>query len=130
MNQMDLKTELDSVFAECSAPNWDGYNGEPIGIETLKNAYLFMELLPDWTIAPSIVPEPDGRIGFEWDDSPKNWILASVGPKGILYSIWEESAWRPDWRCRLLDSIPPEILTMLNKHFKLGSLGGPSNSSL
>ena len=34
---MDLKAELDSVFEECKTPNWDGYDGEPISLEALKN---------------------------------------------------------------------------------------------
>ena len=122
---MDLKTELDSVFAECNAPNWDGYNGEPISLETLKNAYMFMELLPDWAIAPSIISEPDGCIGFEWDGGSEGWIIVSVSPRQIFYSTPERA-----WRRQPLDGIPPEILNILDKHFRQGNLGGPSNSSL
>ena len=122
---MDLKTELDSIFAECSAPNWDGYDGEPISLKTLKNAYMLMESLPDWAIIPNVMPEPDGCIAFEWEDGRGNWIIVSVGPKEILYCTQGYH-----WEYQLPDGIPPEIYTRLDKHFRPGNLGGPPNPSL
>src|SRR5688572_3414002 len=58
--------ELTRIAAESSANGWDGYGATRIAPETFDRAYKFLSELPEWILAPDIVPEADGQIAIEW----------------------------------------------------------------
>lgn len=64
-------------------PDWDGYDAEPISLETVDAARGFKRLLPMLVQAPDIAPGPDGTIGFEWRFKPstgRRYVFVDVGP--------------------------------------------------
>ena len=83
-NIQELEMGLLKVFLECSVKDWDGYGAQPINIETLNEALVFLNMIPRNIPSPEIVPEPAGEIGFEWNFGKDNIFAASVNGTGIV----------------------------------------------
>ena len=77
--------QLWDVAEECGTAGWDGTSARPIGTDTYRNAYRFLESLPLGTSAPSIGAEPDGHITLEWYSHPHRTLSVSVSPEGELH---------------------------------------------
>ncbi len=80
----DAMTALMEAFEECSEPNWDGYGATPILAAAYEEARTFLNALPAQIPVPEIVPEPDGSIGFEWNNGPNRIFVASVNGIGLI----------------------------------------------
>jgi hypothetical protein len=80
-----LRDELATVWDECRDPNWDGFGALPVGEDTLRNAYRFLEGLPAGVPAPSIGAEPDGDLTLEWHRSARRSLSISVSAAGELH---------------------------------------------
>jgi hypothetical protein len=77
--------ELYSVAEECKSKNWDGQGAAPIKEETYRLAYRFLESIPMGIPLPSVGPEPDGHLAFEWYHSPRRTLSVSVSPEAELH---------------------------------------------
>lgn len=77
--------ELNEVIRDISVPNWDGYGALPVNEKTIERAKDFLRALPSDIPAPSVDPEPDGLIAFEWYRSAHRTLSVSVSPTGELY---------------------------------------------
>lgn len=77
--------ELQMVFQDCRAANWDGYQAEPVTLETINLAKQFIEAMPLGAPSPSVGAEPDGQITLEWYRSPRQILSVSVSEAGELH---------------------------------------------
>lgn len=82
--------ELNGIYRECSSPNWDGYNANPISRDTFNQAIGIIRLLSNDYLnlsIPDIVPEPDGDIAFEWEYNEGQTFVFSINEdKTINYA--------------------------------------------
>lgn len=77
--------ELRGVYAECSHPNWDGYDGLPVLPETYGYARRFLDSLRLESPAPSVGAEPDGHLTLEWYSARRKTLSVSIAPDGNLH---------------------------------------------
>lgn len=77
--------ELQRVCESCETDNWDGYGGLPINNDAYRQAYFFIESFPMALEMPSVTPESDGRIAFEWYRSPEQLLTVSIGDDSSLH---------------------------------------------
>lgn len=77
--------ELDAVYAECSRPNWDGYEALCVLPETYSNARTFLDSLRLEFPAPSVGAEPDGHLTLQWDSGRRKTLSVSIAPDGNLH---------------------------------------------
>lgn len=75
---------LREAYQECSVPNWDGYGAAPLHAAAYEEAIAFLNALPAQIPVPDIAPEPDGSIGFEWNNGPNRLLAVSVSGKGFI----------------------------------------------
>ena len=76
--------QLDRVYDECSEPAWDGYEADPISLDTYLEARKLLSMIPVSLPQPEISAEPDGEIGFEWYKDRYSVFVVSVGGNNIL----------------------------------------------
>lgn len=48
-------------------PNWDGYGALPISGEAKRNAITALSVLANTTPPPTVIPNPNGTLSFEWE---------------------------------------------------------------
>jgi hypothetical protein len=80
---------LNAITEECSAPNWDGYDAQPIREEAYVEAYRLILSLPTTSFIPmpDITPMPNGDIALEWSKGSRRTFVASVsGHNEITYA--------------------------------------------
>ena len=63
----DLKTELISLFDECSEPGWDGYDAESLSKLAKFSAMAFIDSIPEGAMTPEVSASPDDGLTFEWE---------------------------------------------------------------
>lgn len=80
----DANLLLDEAYQECSTDNWDGYGAQPITASTYTEALAFLNALPTNIPIPEVIPEPDGSVGFEWENGPNRIFSASLNGKGTI----------------------------------------------
>jgi hypothetical protein len=80
-----LWNDLFEVSEVAGEAGWDGYGAEQVGPEVYLKAYEFIESLPSGIPLPTITPEADGHIAFEWHTSLRRTLSVSVSPEGNLY---------------------------------------------
>ncbi len=110
--------ELYGIYRECSSPNWDGYDANPITKNTLNQAIRIMELLSNDYLnlsIPDIVPEPDGDIAFEWEKNDEQTFVFSINEnKTINYAgIFGPNTVHGNEM--FIDTLPPAIVYNLNR---------------
>jgi hypothetical protein len=79
-----VRDELGAVWNECRVNDWDALGAAPVSVETLRNAYVFLEALPRWTPAPSIGAEPSGCLTFEWHRDGRHTLSVSIDEENYL----------------------------------------------
>lgn len=115
---LGLWDELDRLGEQCREPNWDGYGAKPIGQRALVEAKILVRSLPSSIVAPEIVPEPSGAIGFEWrQDNQQTLILSVFGEGEIQYAAILAGGTRKYGAERFSGEIPDFLATILVGHF-------------
>ena len=107
--------ELATAWEECRQPNWDGFWAEPVTQDTLRQAYLFLELLPLGFPAPSIGAEPDGQLTFEWHRAARRTLSVSVSPDGDLHYAALIGPNRVYGTEAFVDEIPDTIIALIRR---------------
>lgn len=89
MNLDKANREIHKTFDDCCLRDWDGEDAEPITLETVESCKEFFKSFPEEiTLFDYIVPEPNGRIGFEWySASCELNIVISVSTTRYLYCV-------------------------------------------
>src|SRR6266446_1721199 len=83
-SRLDAENQLMRVYCESSQPNWDGYEGLPVGEETFVNAKEFLDVFPANLPMPEISADPDGEVSFEWYAAPRKVFSISIGSGNVL----------------------------------------------
>jgi len=104
-----LKT-LDEIGQRCSEPNWDGEQAEAVSSATHAIARRLLELLPSDTPLPVIAAEPDGQLNFEWYQSPRRLLTASISACGTLFWAALINSEDPRGSCQLSDRFPSTLV--------------------
>lgn len=111
-----LKTELMSLFAECSESGWDGYDATPIHKNTAASAFVFINYIPDGVLAPELSASPDGGVTFEWINE-RNILSVTIYEDLIVYAqLIDES--KKHGEIGFSSEFPDEISTSL-KYFQI-----------
>ena len=110
-----MRDELATVWEECRQSNWDGYQALAVSQDTLRYAYLFLELLPLGYPKPSVGAEPDGQLTLEWHRSPRQTLSVSVSPEGNLYYAGLFGANRVYGTEAFFGDVPQSILTLIRR---------------
>lgn len=77
--------KLNLAFGECREANWDGYQAEPVSVETYQLAVQFLKALPLGASEPAIGAEPEGNLTMEWYRSPNGTLSVSISPESELH---------------------------------------------
>jgi hypothetical protein len=81
----NLFKELEQIKHECSCFNWDGYDANPINLESysaLKQILIFY----DFNIYPTnITIENDGKLAIEWYKNNYNIISLLIESSNKIY---------------------------------------------
>jgi hypothetical protein len=88
--------EIERVFAECSADNWDGHRAAAIDPRAHEHTVHLVQLLPQGTARAEVTAEPDGEIALEWHRSPEKFLIVSMGKnRELTYTrrFGHERAW-------------------------------------
>ena len=112
-----LKT-LREIWQRCQRPNWDGEGAEAISTETHDVARHLLESLPGDTPLPSISPEPDGQLNFEWYRSARRLLTASIGSNATLHWAALIDSEDPRGSCQFVDDFPQTLLYWIGKIYE------------
>jgi hypothetical protein len=107
--------QLGEVYHACRQANWDGESADAIEQDALRNAYLFIEALPDGYPLPNISAEPDGHLDLEWYRQPRRILSVSVSPDGMLYWAALVGIENPRGSCPFYGDIPDTILYWIRR---------------
>lgn len=111
-----LKDELASVIRSCPDVGWDGYDAEPIPVESAIAGRRLIEALPEFIAIPNVVPEPSGRIALEWCEEGQKRFLLSVSGTSLTYAgVYGGS--KEYGVERFLDVLPANIQGILTRYF-------------
>ena len=109
---------LQETSQRCQQPDWDGEQAEAISIETYAVARRFIEALPRHSPLPTITPEPDGQLNFEWYHSPRRLLTVSVSASGTLYWAALIGSEDPRGSCQFSDQFPKTLLFWISQVFE------------
>ena len=107
--------ELRTVVTECCVDNWDGEGAAAISLETYKEAFNFLHLLPVSLKTPEVVAEPNGSIGFEWQHGRKVFVASVKGKQYISFAGLFGTGVRVDGTENFVSGIPASVITNLQR---------------
>ena len=105
------------ISQQCAVQGWDGYDAEPITVETATGALTLLKSLPEGIQVPRVVPGPSGDISFEWRTrDQKHFSLSVTGPT-IVYAGIFGGLFKHYGEERFFGVIPRTILDILVRYF-------------
>lgn len=114
----DLLIEaIAEILQSCSVRNWDGYDAEPISHSLGQRAAELVRTLPEGIQRPTIVPEPDGDIAFEWHTKDNRLFSLSVTGTTLVYAGRFGGSFRQYGEEPFFGAIPRTILDIFARHF-------------
>ncbi len=81
-----LREEIERSWRTHSKTGWDGYDAEPVSVDSANGALRIINALPDHITSPNVVPEPDGIIALEWSDSDRKTFALSLIDNTLTYA--------------------------------------------
>ena len=112
-----LQDELDEILQSCSRAGWDGYNAEPVSIESAVSAQQLIDALPEHIRVPSVVPEPDGEIALEWRNGDHKYFSVSVSGRRLVYAGIFGGVCKKYGEERFFGTIPATVMDILSHYF-------------
>ena len=113
----NLSNELNSLYDECSMPNWDGYGAKPVYKSIRKTVEKFLDALPPNIEDPEIGADPDGEISLDWCNARNKMFAISIGRKNrIAYAILDGDI-RSNGIEIFKGNLPPIIIYHFEKFF-------------
>ena len=116
--RLALLNTLQETYQRCQQPDWDGEQAEAISIETFEVARRFIEAFPRHSPLPTITPEPDGQLNFEWYHSPRRLLTVSLSGSGMLFWAALISSEDPRGSCPFVDQFPKTLLYWISQVFE------------
>lgn len=80
-----VKDTLLDLMNETQAGGWDGGDAEPVRVETIAQAWAFVQALPPNLPVPEISAEPDGDVALDWIQDRERLISVSVRHNGEIH---------------------------------------------
>jgi hypothetical protein len=114
-----LAEEVSEILQNCSVEGWDGYDAEAVSQYSAESAVELLKNLPEGIQVPTVVPEPDGDIAFEWrTDDRRHLSLSITGPTLVYAGIFGGLS-RQYGEERFIGGIPRKILELLVRYFPM-----------
>lgn len=66
VKQQEIEKRMVEVRYACSEAGWDGYDAEPVSLESQKAVMWLLPYLPDGLVMPDVSPDPNGKLDLEW----------------------------------------------------------------
>lgn len=112
----EIINKLREFGIECSEPDWDGYEAEPVSETALDRAEIFIRSLPEGVPLPEISVEPDGDISIDWLPTPTKTFSVSIGGTDRLAYAWLDGTDRGHAVARSNNGdVPPRILQEIQR---------------
>jgi len=112
-----LRDVVSELFRTCTDQGWDGYDAEPISMESANGALTVLDVLPEGIQAPDVVPEPTGDIALEWHtEDHKHFSLSVTGPTLVYAGIFGGAS-KHYGEEQFFRVIPRTILGILLRYF-------------
>jgi hypothetical protein len=83
-------SEILTIAAQHSQPDWNGEGADPISLLAVDRAVAFIRALPRGFAMPEISPEPDGSISLDWIEGRSRMLSISVGVTDRLAFAWSD----------------------------------------
>jgi hypothetical protein len=80
--------DLHALANECSMPDWDGYGAEPVSLDALERAEIFLCSVPDDVPLPELAVEPDGTVSLDWLPTHTRSFSVSIGDSDRMAYAW------------------------------------------
>jgi len=113
-----LLKELNDVFEECKVIDWDGCGAEPITDAVYFNATKVISSLPVDLPIPTISPDNDGFVEFEWQNDRRNFSLYITDTNLILYAGFYNKEDRLSGRFKFENVFPERIKFLAKEVYK------------
>jgi len=114
-DSIDLLKILADLAHSCETPGWDSEGSDAISHETFEVARRLLMALPRDSQLPTINPEPDGQLDFEWYQSPRRLLTVSVSATGTLYWAALIGTEDPRGSCQFVDQFPKTLLYWISQ---------------
>jgi hypothetical protein len=111
-----ILSELTKIGRQCSEPNWDGYNANPISAGAIEALEELVRQLP-WNspLPDDVVPEPSGGVGIEWYPHPgRSLIVSSNGHRELSYCLLVNGQQESN-RIFLMNTVPLELSSVITR---------------
>ncbi|HKT13376.1 MAG TPA: hypothetical protein VJW77_16275 [Terriglobia bacterium] len=112
-----LKDELDEIVRECSEAGWDGYDAEPVSVESVTVAQQLIDALPEHITVPNVVPEPSGEVGLEWRNGAQKYFSLTVSGTELVYAGIFGGFCKRYGEERFFGALPTAVLQILSQYF-------------
>lgn len=117
LRRASLLDEVSQISQTCTDRGWDGYDAEPISVESANGAVNLLEILPEGIQTPNVVPEPTGDISFEWRTEGQKHFSVSVTGQTLVYAGIFGGLPKHYGEERFFGVIPRTILEILVRYF-------------
>jgi hypothetical protein len=81
-------SEILTVVAEHSRPDWNREGADPVSLLATDRAVAFIRALPRGFAMPEAAPDTDGSISLDWIDGRRRMLSVSVGVTDRLAFAW------------------------------------------
>ena len=113
----ELRNQLVESVREGSIEGWDGYGAKSVTPLAIATAEHIINLLPETSLPPDIVPTPSGEIAFEWHCG-NDYLFSLVTHQGLLiYAGLLGPERKQHGQEPLGDTLPQTIETILETYF-------------
>jgi len=110
----------DDIERSCrthSKTGWDGYDAEPVSLESARGALRIINALPDHINPPNVVPEPDGVIALEWNDGSQKTLALSLSGNLLTYAGVFGGTCKKYGEEPFFSALPSTIIGILSEYF-------------
>jgi hypothetical protein len=81
--EVRLQRELADILRDCSEPDWNGYNANPIDRRSVSLVCSFLQQLPSSITYPELSPEPSGNLTMVWQKNGYH-LIVGINPNKII----------------------------------------------
>jgi hypothetical protein len=111
-----LREELRTTYQDCCEPGWNGYDAASISLETIFAGETLLELFPDYLTPPEVIPEPTGKISFEWHNASGVTFIIAIDSDSIAFAELIGSKKRYG-EAKFLSTLPDDMKKTLLDYF-------------
>lgn len=112
-----LRDELAAIVRSCANAGWDGYDAEPVPVESELAALQLIDALPEYISVPEVTPEPSGDIVLEWRTDDRRYFTLGLSGMNLVYAGVFGRSCKKYGEEPFFDALPPTILAILTHYF-------------